>query len=127
VWLAGEHDMWSKIAIRSVIDCVADLDHGDVQVDLSGVTFMDASVIGALIGARNHLRAHGQSLFVRAPSAIAVWVLDLCHSTDLVGVAHPAGLAAPALGTWVDVPRQSSKTADAAESKLAPAVVRGRS
>jgi anti-anti-sigma factor len=92
VWLEGEHDVSSKLAVVSVIERVAELDQGDVQVDLSGVTFMDASIIGALVCARKHLRGLGLSLEVRAPSSAARSVLDLCGVSNLI--AAPEAMTA---------------------------------
>ena len=107
VWLDGEHDVSSRLALGSVIDRAADLDRCDVVVDLHGVTFMDASTIGALVAARNRMRARGLSLSVRAPSAVALWVLAVSGAADLVEA--PAGIGrvsdGAALATWVDVPR----------------------
>lgn len=102
VWLRGEHDISTKISV-----CQAVLRAGrsaPVLVDLAGVTFMDASTIGALVASRNRLRARGQSLQVRAPSARARRVLDLCGLAHLIELRSPATPdPAAALRTWVDV------------------------
>jgi hypothetical protein len=76
-----------------------------VVVDLSAVTFMDASIVGALVGSRNRLRSKSQSLELRAPSPRALRVIQLCGLVGLVQAAtvRTAGQA-PALSTWVDVP-----------------------
>ncbi|MEY2419562.1 MAG: hypothetical protein QOG90_2242 [Actinomycetota bacterium] len=110
VWLAGEHDPSTTVALAAVIDRASELDDADVLVDLSGVTFIDASVLGTLIAARNRLAARSLSLQLRAPSVVAARLLDRCGLTDhralpTVFPVHPAG-AASALGTWVDVPSQ---------------------
>jgi anti-anti-sigma factor len=109
VWLRGEHDIATKVGLVVAIARAAQRDDSaDVLVDLSGVTFMDASTIGAIVGSRNRLRSRSQSLDVRTPSVVARRVLDLCGLAHLVRVPvsdalHPAGEAA-ALSTWVDVP-----------------------
>lgn len=107
VWLHGEHDIATKVAVVVTIARAAQRDDADLLVDLSEVTFMDASTIGALVGSRNRLRARSQSLLLRSPSPRARRVLDLCGLAQLVRVrteaVHPTGPAA-ALSTWVDVP-----------------------
>ena len=109
VWLNGEHDLATKLALAAVIERASELDHADVIVDLSEVTFMDAAVIGTLVAARNRLAIRGLAIHVRAPSRAALLVLRLCRDagvdlqTGRHGV-HRSG-AAPALETWVTVPK----------------------
>ena len=105
VWVRGDHDIATKVSVAVAIVRASECDDMHVIIDLSGVTFMDASTVGAIVGGENRLRSRGQSLELRAPSASARRVLELCglahhiqqtpvHSTD----------AAAALATWVDVP-----------------------
>ncbi|HUR77598.1 MAG TPA: STAS domain-containing protein [Acidimicrobiales bacterium] len=118
VWVSGEHDVSTKLALSIVIARAAELDHSDVLVDLSEVTFMDAAIVGTLLHARNELNTQALSLEVRAPSPIAQRVLQLCEVTSLVP-ARRSG-AAPALETWVVVPPQPAVTGETEE----PSVVR---
>lgn len=117
VWLRGEHDIATEIFLMVSIARAAQVDDGDVVVDLSEVTFMDASTIGALVGSRNRLGTRSRSLLLRAPSPIALRVLGLCGLAHLVhpaavGAVHPTGAAA-ARRTWVDVPAaQASRSSD---------------
>jgi anti-anti-sigma factor len=99
VWVRGEHDLANR-----------------VHLSVSGVTFMDASTIGALVGARNGLAARSRSLSVRAPSLRARRVLDLCGLAYLIDESQSPvlRLVAPALGSWVDVP-SSDGGADSAQ------------
>lgn len=108
IWVRGEHDIATKVSLVVAIARAAQRGDADLLVDLSGVTFMDASIVGALVHSRNRLRSRSQSLEVRAPSPPARRVLELCGLAHLVHspalpAAHPAGLAA-ALSTWVNVP-----------------------
>jgi anti-sigma B factor antagonist len=107
VRVRGDQDIATRVSLVVAIARAAQRDEGDVLVDLSGVTFMDASTIGALVGSRNRLRCRSQSLEVRAPSPRARRVLELCGLGGLihspVGNVHPRGDGA-ALGTWVHVP-----------------------
>ena len=135
IWVRGEHDIATKVSLVVAIARAAHRDPADLLVDLSGVTFMDASTVGAIVGSRSRLRSRSQSLEVRAPSPKALRVLELCGLTHLVHAAgldavHPSGAAA-ALGTWVDVPsnqmdQEADRGADrtAASEALDPAEAR---
>lgn len=108
VWLRGEHDVATRVNLSLSIAQAAGLDDGNVVVDLSGVTFMDASTVGAIVGARNRLRSRSRSLSLRAPSRSAFRLLDVCGLASLIDHRPAPSLqpapAASALGTWVDVP-----------------------
>ena len=104
VWVRGEHDVATRTHLAAVLDRAAGLDDADVVVDLSGITFMDASTIGAVVEAHNHLRARSRSLCVRAPSPIARRLLDVCQLGFLID-GHPTRRASvAALDSWVAVP-----------------------
>jgi anti-anti-sigma factor len=132
IWVRGEHDIATRAGLSQAITDAAALDDADVFVDLSAVTFMDASTVGTIVGGRNLLRSFSRSLAVRAPSVRARRVLDLCGLAHLVQheAVHPAGTSA-ALGTWVDVPaigrldepdRQAGDSAPPNTTRPAPAV-----
>ncbi len=106
VWVSGDHDIATKGSLAVNLACAAQLDEVGLLVDLSGVTFMDASTVGAIVGSRNQLRSRGQSLELRAPSALAFRVLELCGLTDLIQAesVHARGPKGVAPGTWVDIP-----------------------
>jgi hypothetical protein len=86
---------------------------------------MDASTVGALVDARNHLRAASHSLSVRTPSPRAGRLLTLCGLERLIdGHSAPAKPpVATALASWVDVPA-SDRAPDSAQP---PAVHEARS
>lgn len=111
VRLAGEHDASSRVAIATTIDRAADSERVEVVVDLSGITFMDASTLGALVGARDRLQRRHLTLILRSPSTYARWLLDLSGVGAALGVPGSTPRA-PALGTWVGVPRQPLPTPD---------------
>jgi anti-sigma B factor antagonist len=97
VWVAGEHDGGTRARLSRALYEAGQLDDGDVIVDLSGVTFMDASTVGTLVGAGNLLRAQSRSLGLRSPSRAALRALELCGLADIA-------TSAPALRSWVEVP-----------------------
>lgn len=104
LWVRGEHDMATKVSLATGIARAAQLEDVPLLIDLSEVTFMDASTIGAIVGSRNGLRSHGQSLEVRAPSAPARRLLELCGLEHLIQPEPALSVGgAAALASWVDV------------------------
>jgi anti-sigma B factor antagonist len=107
VGVRGEHDMGTvAVLCAAMADAIArDV---DVVVDLSGVTFMDASTLGVIIEARRLLRVRSRSLMVGAPSRWAQRILEVCGLGGLVdpASAHIARFegSAGVLRTWVAVP-----------------------
>ena len=96
VWLRGEHDIATRVSVVAGIARATQHNDTDVVVDLSGVTFMDASTIGALVESGNRLRPRSHSLHVRAPCPPAIRVLDLCGHTGLVQHASAPAFHPPA-------------------------------
>lgn len=121
LWVRGDHDIATKVSVAVGIVRAAECDETRVIVDLSGVTFMDASTVGAIVGTANRLRSRGQSLEVRAPSRPARRVLELCGLAHLIqqAPAHSHGAAA-ALATWVDVvPSEPPADIDQEDARIA--------
>ena len=107
VWVRGAHDVASRVHLSVTIAQAARFNDGDLVVDLSGVTFMDVSTMGALVVARNRLAQRDRRLVFRAPTPRALRVIDLCGQRGLLDDAVPEQApegAAKALGSWVDVP-----------------------
>lgn len=100
VRVSGEHDPATRTHLSHTIARAARLDDADVVVDLSDITFMDASTIGAIVEAHNQLRARRRSLTVRAPSPLARRLLDICRLAFLIDEPPRA----VALDSWVAVP-----------------------
>lgn len=120
VWVGGEHDIATRARLSVAFDEAARLDDADIVVDLSEVTFMDASTIGALVVAGNRLRALSRSLSVRDPSPQARRLLNLCRLARLID-EPPAPTQLPvatALGSWVPVPARD-RGRDSAQPPLA--------
>jgi anti-sigma B factor antagonist len=89
----GDQDLSNVSALADALARATELGGADVVVDLSGVTFMDASTLGAIVRARHVLESRSRSLIVRCPSPCARRLLDLCGIRDLV---DPEGTTAPA-------------------------------
>lgn len=86
VSLSGEHDTNSRARVTSLLTELS-ADGYDIVVDLSAVTFMDASIIGALQCGRGAALDHAATLRVRGPSAIAHKLLVIC---DMASIIEPA-------------------------------------
>ncbi len=84
VWLEGEHDIATVLELSSTLNRAISIGDADVIVDLSGVTFLGATALNALLRGRNVLRNQSRRLSIRAPSASAQRLLVLCGLTDLV-------------------------------------------
>ncbi len=106
VRVRGGHDAATSEQLSIKLAQAAALDGADIVVDLSGVTFMDASTIGALVLAGNRLRDLSRSMLFREPSTSALRVLRLCQLAQLADEdsAPTQTPGAAALGSWVDVP-----------------------
>ena len=84
VWVRGDHDIATKTSLAANVARAAHLEAVPLLVDLSAVTFMDASTVGVLVECRNRLRARRQSLELRAPSAPARRLLEACGLVNLI-------------------------------------------
>ncbi len=105
IWVRGEHDLATRSELSDTLARVIAGEHCDVVVDLSLVTFMDASTVGVIVGARNLLGERSQRLTLRAPSHCASRVLDICGLSGLVEAEEvPSVTRTGALSSWVQVP-----------------------
>jgi anti-sigma B factor antagonist len=84
VWLRGEHDMSTAVALAQTLAEAAAAGDGDLAVDLSQVEFMDATIVTTLIHSRDVLRTSSRHLTLRAPSPPALRILNLCGLLSLI-------------------------------------------
>ena len=82
LWLVGDQDSSTVPDLDMIL---AEQRQRDVVVNMSGVTFMSASTVGALVNSRNLLRGDGYTLTVQAAPPCVLRLLDLCGLTDLLG------------------------------------------
>ena len=84
----GEIDIATAPAIRRFL--LAAIRGGDVHlaVDMSGVTFIDASGIGVLVAAANRARQAGGDLSLLAPSPQVRRLLDVFHLDAILPAAQ---------------------------------------
>lgn len=90
VRLAGELDISRIDEVRRGIAAALTEGPGDIELDLSGVTFMDCATVGALITCLHQVRLAGSRLRVCAASAAARRVLDLTGTGEALGLAPTA-------------------------------------
>jgi anti-anti-sigma factor len=77
LWLSGEHDRATRDVLRAELARAVSLDR-DLIVDMGGVEFLDASTIAVILEARTSAGLRSRALTVRAPSAFASRIFDLC-------------------------------------------------
>jgi anti-sigma B factor antagonist len=95
VRVRGELDIATAPLLRSALDGVYARRPARVEVDLSGVTFLDASSLGTLIAARRRLAAQRAVLVLVDPSPIVRRVLDITGLDRVVEVRSAAVTTAP--------------------------------
>ena len=92
VWVIGEQDLSNVDEFVGSLTA-ASAAGGEVIVDLSGVTFLSAIAVGAMVAESTELQRSGRTLMLRAPSASARRVLRLCGLQALIDGDRRAGMA----------------------------------
>ena len=110
VMLQGEHDRSTVSALSETLAQAIALDDTELVVDLSGVEFMDAGTVNALVLARDWLREQSRSMQLVFPSSGARRILDLCgveyvarpavdanraHAAESIAAEHHGSCVAP--------------------------------
>jgi anti-sigma B factor antagonist len=86
VAVAGEVDLATVPELRSTLSRVIASPHQEVVVDLAAVDFMDASGVGALVGAAAEAARRGVRFRLDAPSPSVARVLDLARLDGSLGL-----------------------------------------
>jgi anti-sigma B factor antagonist len=82
VRVSGELDMSTAPELSAALIKAGEGGDGAITLDLSGVTFLDSSAIGALIAAGQELSAGGHTLRIGPRSAIVSRVLEITGLTE---------------------------------------------
>lgn len=93
VVVRGELDIATAPLLRAALDTVQARSPQRVDIDLSGVTFLDAYAMTTLVAARRRLGARGATLVLNRPSQIARRVLELTgfeRTFEITGPTPPA-------------------------------------
>lgn len=104
VFAPSDHDLSTRDDLIEAVTRAALLLDVDPVLDLSGVAFMDASTVGAILDAADRLESHGRVLRVRSPSTCAQRLLDLCSLCGLIE-DQPSHAVTTGSGNVADAPR----------------------
>ena len=86
--VSGELDIYTAPLLR---DCFRDLALGvDVAIDAAGISFLDSTGIGVLVGAAKRLRDTGNHLVVRHAQSQTRKVLDVAGVLRVIRLENPA-------------------------------------
>jgi anti-sigma B factor antagonist len=91
VVLDGDIDIATAPAIRRFLMAAISGGNVHLSVDMSGVTFIDASGIGVLVAAANRARQAGGRLSLLAPSRQMRRLLDVLHLDAILPAAQRSG------------------------------------
>ncbi len=89
VTVEGEVDVATAHVLRDCFDLVIGRDDGPVVVDLAGVTFIDSTGLGVLIGARKRCDVEDRDLRVVIDEPRILKVFEITGLTDLFSI-HPS-------------------------------------
>jgi anti-sigma B factor antagonist len=82
--LIGDYDAANTPRLWRSIQALVHRVDGNIVLDLSGVTFMDASGIRVVVMAQQMLEIQSRRLALRNPSTCAARLLDICGLYSLV-------------------------------------------
>jgi anti-sigma B factor antagonist len=85
VVVAGEHDIYTAPTLRERLDEALER-AGGVVIDLTGATFVDSSVLGAMLDARRRALDAGKGYVVCVGDAVEPGVQRILDITGLVPV-----------------------------------------
>ena len=88
VSVSGELDLYVERELREALAAAGKLGRGTVVVDLSGVSFMDSTVCGILVGEATRRRREGGELVLVSSRNRASRVLEVA-GIDRVIAVHP--------------------------------------
>ncbi len=80
--VGGEIDLGSVDALRDELVMIVESGTGDVEIDMSAVSFCDSTGLCALIIARQHLHSSGRRLRIINASSHVARLLDVSGLTD---------------------------------------------
>jgi anti-anti-sigma factor len=89
----GELDVATSWQLRTrLLAALGERDYSTVAIDMAGITFMDSSGLGLLLGLGEELRRRDVTLEVRAPSPSVRRVLALAGLEDRAFVVEDTAL-----------------------------------
>lgn len=97
VHVAGEIDVYTVPALRERLDAEIERGHHELVVDLGGVTFMDSTGLGVLVGRLKVIRGVGGSMRLVSANDRVLKVFAIT-GLDKVFEIHPTVQAAVGAG-----------------------------
>jgi len=82
--LVGDYDIATVTSLTACLAKVVAADERDVVLDLSDVTFVDASTVTVLVLLEQHLHLDGRLLHLQSLSPCAARLVSLCHLERLL-------------------------------------------
>jgi anti-sigma B factor antagonist len=86
VSVSGELDLYAEPELRDALAAAEELRLRAVVVDLSGVSFMDSTACGILVGQAKRLRRDGSELFVVSQGSRVSRVLEVAGIDQVIHV-----------------------------------------
>ncbi len=86
--VTGEIDVYTAPALREELSNLIDAEHTDLVVDLTGVSFMDSTGLGVLVGALKKVRTIGGDLRLVIDSEKILKVFRITALTQVFTI-HP--------------------------------------
>lgn len=86
VSVSGELDLYAEPELRGALAAAEELRLRAVVVDLSGVSFMDSTACGILVGQAKRLRRDGSELFVVSQGSRVSRVLEVAGIDQVIHV-----------------------------------------
>jgi len=91
VVVEGEHDIYTAPALRERLDEALAREGGGVVVDLTAATFVDSSILGALLDARRRAQERSQGFVVQVGAGAEPGVQRILDITGLIPVLPVVG------------------------------------
>ena len=85
--LTGDLDLASAPTLRNVVESAHDESVRQVVIDCAGLSFIDSSGLGALVGIRNRLDAVGCALELTNVQPVAARTITIGGLAEALGVA----------------------------------------
>jgi anti-sigma B factor antagonist len=91
--VGGELDLASRDVLRTALDGALEAGLGDVEVELSELTFCDSTGLCLLLAAQRRLQAAGRTLRLVNPAPGMLRLLELSATRDLFELRTSSSLA----------------------------------
>ena len=117
ITLLGELDLATAPRLWAAIDAALDNGQRQLELDLSGLRFVDSTGLGVFVRAGKELRSLGGGLTLRNPGERLLTLLEITRLEEVFEIEWSdgpmsAGTSDGATGTRSETPSDSSKVTD---------------